>query len=275
VPCPLCGPYRRSAANRLRRVLRIWRPDPDFCGYHCARCGARGHVGGAGVRPDPVALALERQEAEARERAHAAARLRTARHLWSRRQPIERSPAERYLRDARGFRGPLPATLGFLPGRGDHGPAMIAAFGRPSEPEPGLLRIDPEEIAGVHITRLAADGRAKAGTLHDKIMIGHCVGSPIVLAPVNDGLGLAICEGIEDALSAHDSTGLGAWAAGAASRLPALAPAVPSYVEAVTILVDDDETGWRFSEELAARLDARGMEVSRTMLPRRAQGVAA
>jgi hypothetical protein len=259
----------------LRRVLRIWRLDPDFCGCHCARCGARGHVRGAAVSPDPVALTWARQEAEARERAHAAARLRTARHLWSRRRPIERSPAERYLRDARGYRGPLPATLGFLPARGDHGPAMIAAFGLPSEPAPGILEIDIEQVAGVHITRLAADGRAKAGTMHDKIMLGCCVGSPIVLAPVNDGLGLAICEGIEDALSAHQSTGLGAWAAGSAARLAALAPAVPSYVEAVTILVDDDETGWRFSAELAARLDARGMEVSRTMLPRRAEGAAA
>jgi len=83
-----------------------------------------------------------------------------------------------------------------------------------------------------------------------------------VLGPVADGLGLAISEGIEDALSAHESTGLGAWAAGSASRLPALADAVPSWVEAVSILVDDDETGWRHSGELGQRLDARGMEIS-------------
>jgi hypothetical protein len=274
VPCPACGPWRRATANRQRRVLRIWRLDPSFSGYHCARCGARGHVRTGAVRLDPVALAMAREEAVARERAHAAARLRAARALWSRRAPIERSPAERYLREARGFRGVLPATLGFLPARGDHGPAMIAAFGLPAEPAPGCLAIDGDAVAGVHITRLAPDGRGKAGTLHDKIMIGHCVGAPIVVAPVNDGLGLAICEGIEDALSVHHSTGLGAWAAGAAARLPALAPAVPSFVEAVTILVDDDDAGWRFSGELAARLDARGMEVTRTVLPRNV-GVAA
>jgi Toprim domain len=275
VPCPACGPWRRARANRRRRVLRIWRLDPSFSGYHCARCGARGHVRDAAVRVDPAALAMAREEAVCRERAHAAGRLRTARHLWSRRKPIEGSPAERYLREARGVRAPLPATLGFLPARGNHGPAMIAAFGLPSEPEPGLLAIDSEEVAGVHITRLAPDGRHKAGTMHDKIMIGLCVGAPIVVAPVNDGLGLAICEGIEDALSIHHSTGLGAWGAGSASRLPALAPAVPGWVEAVTILVDDDDAGWRFSAELAAPLDARGMEVTRTVLPRRDVGVAA
>jgi putative DNA primase/helicase len=35
--------------------------------------------------------------------------------LWRRRQPIVGSVAERYLREARGYDGPIPATLGFLP----------------------------------------------------------------------------------------------------------------------------------------------------------------
>jgi hypothetical protein len=272
VPCPACGPWRRAPANRLRRVLRIWRLDPSFCGYHCARCGLRGHVRERAVSVDAVALQLAREEAAERERAHAAGRLRTARRLWSRRRPLERSPAERYLREARGYRGPLPATLAFLPARGDHGPAMIAAIGLPHEPEPGVMRIEIDAVAGVHLTRLAPDGRGKAGTAHDKIMIGSSVGAPIVLAPVNDGLGLAISEGIEDALSAHESTGLGAWAAGSASRLPALAAAVPGWVEAVSILVDDDEAGWRHGEELGRRLDARGMEISLVLPARRAEG---
>ena len=34
-------------------------------------------------------------------------------------------------------------------------------------------------------------------------------GLPIVVAPVNDSLGLAITEGIEDALSVHEATGFG------------------------------------------------------------------
>jgi hypothetical protein len=43
-------------------------------------------------------------------------------------------------------------------------------------------------------------------------MIGRSIGFPIVLAPVNDGLGLSITEGIEDALSLHQATGLPQWA---------------------------------------------------------------
>ena len=276
MPCPACGPWRRAPANRRRRVLRIWRLDPSFSGYHCARCGARGHVRDAAVRVDPVALTMAREEAVERECAHAAARLRTARRLWSRRKPIERSPAGTLsARGARVVAGPCRRRSDSCPRAASHGPAMIAAFGLAGEPAPGLLAIETEQVAGVHVTRLAPDGRHKPGTLHDKIMIGHCVGAPIVLAPANDGLALAICEGIEDALSVHHSTGLGAWAAGSASRLPALALAVPNWVEAVTILVDDDAAGWRFSAELAMRLDARGIEVTRTVLPRHHTGVAA
>ena len=67
--------------------------------------------------------------------------------------------------------------------------------------------------------------------------------------------GLAIAEGIEDALSLHLATGLGAWAAGSANRLPMLADKVPTYVEAVTIAVDDDVAGRRGAYALAQRLE--------------------
>ena len=95
---------------------------------------------------------------------------------------------------------------------------MIAPFGIPREPEPGVLEIDDTAVLGVHLTKLKPDGTGKVPDGAAKIMIGRCVGSPIVLAPINDGLGLAIVEGIEDALSINESIGLGAWAAGAASR---------------------------------------------------------
>jgi len=92
-------------------------------------------------------------------------------------------------------------------------------------------------------------------------MIGPSIGQPIVLSEINDGLGLAISEGIENGLSAHLATGLGAWAAGCASRLPALADVVPGYVETVTIVTDDDEAGRKHSAQLADKLISRGIEV--------------
>jgi hypothetical protein len=105
-------------------------------------------------------------------------------------------------------------------------------------------------VRGIHLTSLKPDGSGKAGTERDKIMIGKSTGFPIMLAPINDLLGLAIAEGIEDALSLHEATGLGAWAAGSASRLPALAERIPGFCETVTIAADDDQAGLKYADEL-------------------------
>jgi hypothetical protein len=218
-------------------------------------------------------MARIRTEIAGRQRTASSEQLKKARWLWSRRQEIAGTLGETYLREARGYRGPLPATLGYLPPRGEHLPAMIAAFGLAAEPEPGLLQIDDGAVRGVHITRLRADGLGKAGTGCDKIMVGHSVGFPIVLGPANDLLGLVITEGIEDGLSARAATGLGTWVAGGAPRMPALANTIPDYIECVTAIVDDDDAGRRHTAELAARVEPRGIEV-RLVTPV-ARGVAA
>jgi len=191
-----------------------------------------------------------------------------ARRLWDQRRPIAGTPAERYVRQVRCYGGPLPATVGFLPARGDFSPAMISAFGMPTEIEPHVIAISPAAIQGIHLTRLALDGSAKAGTDADKIMIGTPRGAPIALAAVGDLLGLAITEGIEDALSVHEATGLGVWAAGSASFMPALGEVVPNWIECVTILVDDDVNGRRHADELARRIERRGIAV-RLVIPSR------
>jgi hypothetical protein len=267
VSCPLCGPLRRSARNQRKRVMRIWRTEPGFATYHCARCGEQGFArdrDNQTTARDPTRLAQARAETAERERAHKAKRQRLALWLWQHRRPIAGSIAETYLREARGYGGPLPATLGFLPPRGDHHPAMIAAFGLALEVEPGMLTIADDAVRGIHLTRLRPDGSGKA-VFDDpeqtaKIMIGLSMGSPIVLAPPNDLLGIAITEGIEDGLSLHQDTGLGVWVAGAASRMPALADVLPAYFECTTIVADDDPDGRRFAAELAARIGGRGME---------------
>lgn len=269
VPCPLCGPARQKPQSQRKKVLRIWHLDDGVATFHCARCGERGYVrDSSAVWLPPAAIERARREAAERQRVVVARQLTKSRWLWSKRRSVAGSIAETYLREVRGYFGQvLPETLGFLPARGDHGPAMMAAFGVPHEPEPGRLVIADHEVRGVHITRLAPDGMGKAETKPDKIMIGMSVGSPIVVAPTNDLLGIAVTEGIEDALSVHLATGLGAWAAGCASRLPALVDAIPCYVETITILVDDDDDGRRHAGELAARLLSRGVQVRQCCPP--------
>jgi hypothetical protein len=260
VPCPLCGPFK-SRTGQYRKVLRIWRVDEAFAGFVCQRCGAKGYTRGLGrATPDPAKLARARAEAAERERAAVIERLGKSRWLWSRRRAIAGTPAEVYLREARGYSGPIPATLAYLPPTKNHPPSVIATFGLAAESEPGVIAIANDAVRGVHLTKLAADGSGKAGTELDKIIIGRCVGVPIVLAPVNDLGGLVITEGIEDALSVSHC-GLGVWVAGAGGRMAALARAVPAYVEAVTIVVDADPIGEAGSGDLARALGERGIEV--------------
>ena len=181
--------------------------------------------------------------------------------LWRRSRPIQGTVAEMiYLRDVRGISCPLPATLRFLPANGDYPAAMVAAFGLAQEPEPGVLAIEADAVRAVHLTKLTAGGR-KHPDEPNKIMLGSAPGVPIVLAPMNDLLGLAITEGIEDALSVHQAFGLGASAAGAAGRMPALAEAVPDYADCVTIFEDADTAGGKYSVLLAEALEARNIAV--------------
>ena len=187
--------------------------------------------------------------------------LRKAQLMWRNRHPAAGSIVEIYLRQVRGYNGIIPASIGFLPPyRPEHHPAMISAFAWPiSEPEPGTLSIPDKSVCGVHLTLLRPDGLAKADTKPDKLMVGPSLGTPIVLAPMNDLLGLAIAEGVESGLSLYEATGLGVWAAGSASRMPALADAVPKYTDCVTIAAEPDDSGRKHGPELARRLRELGI----------------
>ena len=130
----------------------------------------------------------------------------------------------------------------------------------PEEAEPGVLRA-PLDVDAVQLIALKPDGSGKANVEIQKRTIGSPKGVPIVVAPANDLLAISIHEGVEDALSAHEATGLGAWASGGASFLPHLADAVPSYVETVTVVAHTDEAGRIGARALARRLAARGFKV--------------
>jgi Toprim domain len=180
--------------------------------------------------------------------------LHRARHLWSCREPAAGTIVETYLQ-ARGLTS-APASIGYLQAGAYPHPAMIAAFGIADEPEPGV--VDVLDVRGIHLTFL--NGNGKADIDRPKIMLGPSCSFPIVIAPPNDLLGLAITEGIEDAISVHEATGLGAWAAGSASRMAALATRVPNYIECVTVFAHSDEAGQRSAYTLADALSKINIE---------------
>jgi hypothetical protein len=213
------------------------------------------------------------------------------------RHQLRGSIGEVYLRN-RGYDGPLPATLGFLPAWRDLPPAVICAFGMATEiapaehrwrwhaehgkplPKPSAddpkavpwteepwvpdssVQIVDADVLGVHLIKLKPDGSDRLRDIENaKITIGRDVVAPIILAPINDLLALTIGEGVEKTLADHRVSGAGAWASASAARLPGLADLVPSYIECVTVLVDENDDGRKYSNKLAARLHARGIEV--------------
>jgi hypothetical protein len=268
-PCPADGGHDRFSINTRKQVFNcrgfgggdVIAMVEHICG--CSFADAVRILAGT-IPADPAQdlrttdASLRAANAEADD-GYAGQQARKAAWLWQQRQPLAGSLAERYLREARGYGGPLPATIGFLPPRNGRHPAMISAFALTSEHEP---EPEPQYVDAVHLTFLAPDGRKKADVSPNKICVGRPAARPIVLALVNDGLALGISEGIEDGLSVAWALGIGAWAAGAAGFMPALASTVPGYVETVTIFGHRDPAGERGARTLADRLVARGIEVS-------------
>jgi len=251
-PCPRCGGTDRFAAHIGKQV------------WNCRGCAKGGdildlvqHLDGvrfgeavqiltgmsaqptSPTRPTPPAPKGDEDDHERHQR-------EKARWLWSQRRPITGTIAETYLREARGYSGPLPPTLAFLPARNGKPPVMISAFAYPNEIEPGTLG-EPANVEAVHLTALKPDGSDKADITPNKIMIASPAGMPIAVAAMSDSMwGLAITEGIEDALSIHAATGLGAWAAGSAPHMSKLAAAIArAKPECVNIFADNDDVGQR------------------------------
>jgi phage/plasmid primase-like uncharacterized protein len=270
-PCPRCGGTDRFSVNTKKRVFNCRSNDEsggdviDMVRYvtGCSFIEACEFINGE-PRPDR-SRDETRVQCEASQVPEPAAPPRADRRglaLWRMAAPLDRTPADLYL-GARGFAPPYRATLRYLPCAGDHPHALIAAFGLPDEPEPGLLRIPDAAVRAVHLTRLDPAGTKRLKTDDAKIIVGQdglCF--PVALTPVNDGLGLLIAEGIENALSLGLSLGLGAWASCGHTRMPALASAVPSHIEAVTIVADPEPAARASATALTEKLKRRGFIVT-------------
>lgn len=259
--CPLCAP-EKSPAGAQRKVLRVFIERPDFATYVCVRCGAQGYVkegGGPRIEYDRVAEAHAKTERHQRKIDAAIIRTMVARQLWSRSLPAHGSVVETYLRDARKLDlDPIPSTIRFLrPSEAYRHPTMIVAFGLPDEPEPGVYHLPLDRVQAVHLSYLAPDGSGRADIPPPKTrVIGPAIGHPLALLPPGDGLALFIGEGIESSLSGYLKGGFGVWAAGSAGFMPALAAAVPDYIESVTVGIDNVPAGRRHGLALMDALAA-------------------
>jgi phage/plasmid primase-like uncharacterized protein len=286
-PCPVCGGHDRFGINTSKQV------------FNCRGCGKAGdvialvqHFDGVDFRtacetltgekrptngrtielPDGTELAAlaaqhkqhmrEQARRDDEDQQYENKQREKARRLWNTSKLATGTIVETYLR-SRCIAVPLPATIRFLPANGlDRHPAMVVPYALPSEPEPGELAVAESTIAALHLTLLRPDGSGKADVEPNKITVGSPAGRPLVLAPMNDLMGLAVTEGIEDALSVHQATGLGAWAAGSAGYMPSLVAAIEHLAgreedaspDCVTIFADADKAGRHNARALADAL---------------------
>jgi hypothetical protein len=262
-PCPHCGGCSRFTVNPDKAVF--------FCrGCRASGCGAidleiflsgRDFVAAIEALTGAALPSAEQARAAAaqrykRARSVQAEQIHTARWLWEQRRAPQGTIVERYLA-ARGFTGQIPATVGYLPPRGGYPPAMIAAYAPPIELDDSLCSPRYDDVAAVHITRLKADGSDRLRDADAKRTVGAPLGFPIALAPITDGLSLAITEGIEDGL-AYCAAGFAVWAYGSASYLGAeFAAALPAYLETLIIERHPDEASYIAVAELRQRLKGR------------------
>jgi hypothetical protein len=249
VACPLCGPSRRSPVSQRRQTLRIFRLEAGFAGFHCARCGMKGHCLDGSVtrltlnqdRSRFIDAAAQFKVAIGREQRN---RVKAALRIWSDAVSPRGSVVEQYLSSRRLS---LPDDLvgdvvRFHAGDG----AMVCLF----------RDIESNEPCGIHRTYLDRDG-GKIG----RKMLGRAKNAAIKLdADENVTLGLHIGEGVETCLAARMAGFRPAWALGSAGGIDVFP--VLSGIEAISILgeINDGGANVRAARECAARWIMAGRE---------------
>jgi Uncharacterized protein conserved in bacteria len=179
-----------------------------------------------------------------------------AQAIWDRTQPLRGSLGEVYLRHRGCALPPADGDLRYLPPTDRHPPTLCARI-------TDALTARPISL---HFTRLAPDGRGKAGSDRDKLLLAaHRKRGGVIRLWADECVthGLAIAEGIETALAAaHAYTPV--WAAIDAGNLAALP--VLGGVETLVIVADHDPAGIRAARECAHRWATAGCE-ARIALP--------
>ncbi len=198
---------------------------------------------------------LERRDAAGR--ADKARRTRQALEIWRKAIPASGTLAETYLR-SRGITIPVPASIRFLPdarhkATGLNLPAMVAG-----------VQDHAGRVVAIHRTFLSLDGTAKAGVRQPKMSLGPVAGGAVRLGLA--GRELAICEGIESALSFQQATGITTWAALSVPGVRSLA--LPKEISAVVLGPDGDDPGAGAAVEAARRFVREGRKVRIARPPR-------
>lgn len=246
--------------------------------FYCHGCAATGDhytalklLDGLSFRESYEALTGDRfptvaPEDRARQRAEneaaRAAAVADARYMWSRCSSPAGTPAERYLREARGITMPLPAAVRF--GVVPTSRAEDGAWKRPYPAAVFACTDETGEVVGLQRVFLRDDGADKRWGKRSKLSLGRPRGAAVKLAPSAEPE-VILCEGPEDGLSlAQELPGHAVWVALGTAMMPELR--VPPSIRSIVIAGQNDAPGRVAVEAAAAALTERGLAV-RTMWP--------
>ncbi len=179
--------------------------------------------------------------------------------LWASSIPARNTVTETYLR-ARGITLPIPSDIRTVlmhkhNPSGQFLPVMLAA----------VRQTMGGKIIAVHRTWLMPDGSAKANVKPDKMMLGPVSGGAVQLSKAAPKM--VVSEGIENALSVTQATGLPAWAGLSTSGLIGLRLPVPPMAEEIIIACDNDPPGRRAADEVAEKWTKEGRKVCLALPP--------
>ena len=236
-PCPVCDRGPKDTA------LAVTTDEKGTVAY-CHRCGftRAEHLERRPLEPIRSAPAKSEQPAEWSA---------TAEGIWRRTQPLGGSLGETYLLYRGCILPPADGDLRFLAPTDRHPPTLCAKITDAVTNAPLSL----------HFTRLASDGRGKAGGDCDKLLLsGHRKRGGVVRLWPDDCVtyGLGVAEGLESALAAA-LLFTPIWSTVDAGNMAALS--VLAGIESLTIYADNDQAGLKAARECARRWAAAGRDV--------------
>jgi hypothetical protein len=175
-----------------------------------------------------------------------------AESIWRRTLPLRGTLAETYLLYRGCILPPADGDLRYLAPTDRHPPTLCARVTDAVTNKPLSL----------HFTRLAVDGRGKAGGDQDKLLLaGHRKRGGVIRLWPDEAVtcGLALAEGIESALAAaHMFTPI--WSTVDAGNLAALP--VLAGIESLVIYADHDTAGLKAARACARRWADAGREAN-------------
>ena len=240
-PCPQCDRGPRDTA------LSVTTDERGSVSY-CHRCGYTSAHNTERLRLERIAPTLRPNISQAAaplewsERAEA---------IWRRTLPLRGTVGESYLLH-RGCALPPPdSDLRFLEPTDRHPPTLCARV-------TNVITNAPQSL---HFTRLASDGRGKAGTERDRLLLhGHRKKGGVIRLWPDEAVtaGIALAEGAESALAAAHLF-QPVWSCidcGNLGQFPLL-----EGIEALTVYADNDDAGLKAARACARRWRDAGRAV--------------